>query len=68
MSKLIIYVQAHLPRQKMGNFSGNKHETLAFNTSLPKALPLSQGGEIAWEYLTTRYPTYTASHSNAAYV
>lgn len=57
MSILIIYVQTHLPSWKMGDFPGNKHETLAFNTSLPTALLSSWGGEIAWEHLATRYPT-----------
>lgn len=68
MSVLIIYVQTHLPSWEMGDFPGNKHETLAFNTSLPKALPSSCGGEIALADSATRHPTCVTSHSNAASV
>ena len=52
---------------EMDNFPGNKHEALAFNTSISKALPSLKGGKIAWEYLATRYPTCVTNHSNAAY-
>lgn len=41
----------------MGDFPGNKHEALAFNTSLYKALPSLWRGKIAWEYLASGYPT-----------
>ena len=51
----------------MGDLPGNKHEALAFNTSLSKALPSLWGGKIVWEYLATRYPICVTSHSNAAY-
>lgn len=54
----IIYVQPHfLPIWEMNDFPGNKHEALAFNTYLYKALPSLWWGKIAWEYLASGYPT-----------
>ena len=41
----------------MGNFPGNKYETLAFKTSFSKALLSLKGGHIGHEYLAVRHPT-----------
>lgn len=46
-----------LLNREMGNFPGNKYETLAFKTSFSKALLSLKGGHIGHEYLAVRQPT-----------